>query len=399
MGDGTSENPYNRTDILKKIVENEGKAEGLDLSGSSLIEGIDLSGLDLKGIILKNISCLSVDPVKAMFDVYTEEIPINEIVKKGGMKLGVNFQGSRMSYAQLNGANLRFSNFHKSELARTNLSDAKLEFSIFNKALLVDANLRGAHLTGTYLEGASLEMAHLEGAHLGSAKFSNETKMATIDWGNFIIGEEKTHSYRLAEETYRHLKKWYTDNGMYDIAGEFFFREMTARRYNYWFNDSFKRLVDEMIGSINVSDNIEEEIKDFTETVESIEKFRKMPTLLLQFVIRPKHPFKWLWSKIISILCGYGERPARVISSGVMTILLFTLVFFLVNQSFNWPGFWHSIYFSFVSFTAIGYGGWVDKNWINIENNWILGLGVVETILGVFMMALFLVTFTRKMTR
>ena len=52
------------------------------------------------------------------------------------------------------------------------------------------------------------------------------------------------------------------------------------------------------------------------------------------------------------------------------------------------------LYYSFISFTAVGYGAWVTES-----TGWVKWLGVQETILGVFMMSLFLVTFTRKMTR
>jgi len=57
MGDGTKENPYTREDVLRLIKENGGKAEGLDLSGKTFEDGIDLRGLDLKGIMLEE-SCL-----------------------------------------------------------------------------------------------------------------------------------------------------------------------------------------------------------------------------------------------------------------------------------------------------------------------------------------------------
>jgi hypothetical protein len=56
--------------------------------------------------------------------------------------------------------------------------------------------------------------------------------------------------------------------------------------------------------------------------------------------------------------------------------------------------FLNSLYYSAVSFTALGYGSWVPE-----PTGWVKGLGAFEAFLGVFMMALFLITFTRKMTR
>lgn len=80
----------------------------------------------------------------------------------------------------------------------------------------------------------------------------------------------------------------------------------------------------------------------------------------------------------------------------ISVILVTAFVYFLIGSTWEWSAFGKSLYFSAVSFTAVGYGGWIkaaDYNW------WVRGIGVFESFIGVFMMALFLVTFTRKMTR
>ena len=55
MGKGTDQSPYTREDIIRRIRRNEGTANGLDLSGKTFADGIDLSGLELTRIILKTI--------------------------------------------------------------------------------------------------------------------------------------------------------------------------------------------------------------------------------------------------------------------------------------------------------------------------------------------------------
>jgi hypothetical protein len=128
---------------------------------------------------------------------------------------------------------------------------------------------------------------------------------------------------------------------MHAIAGEFFYREMEARRKLAW-------------------------------------KERRLPYALSMYALR--------------FLYGYGERPLRVIGWVVAVILGFALGHWLFGTVER--GFWDALYYSAVSFTALGYGwaaapqGWAGKF-----------LGVGESLLGVFMMALFLVTFTRKMAR
>lgn len=294
MGDGTVWNPYTREDVLRLIKENGDKAEGLDLSGKVFERGLDLNGLNLRGILLR----------------------------------GANLELARLGDAHLEGAILRFANL--------------------KGAYLADAHLEGAVLFDADLEGAILQSAHLEGAYLGGARFSPETRLEQADWGNFILREEETQQFVIAATTYRRLKIWYTNAGIYDTAGEFFFREMEAKR--------------------------------------KAQTWKKKPHLKL-----------WHW--IMRWLCGYGEKPERVVVSAIAVILAFTLIYFGFNSVQEWSALWKSLYFSAVSFTSLGYGGWIDDKWVDISNNWIKGIGVTESFCGAFLMALFLVTFTRKMTR
>ena len=129
---------------------------------------------------------------------------------------------------------------------------------------------------------------------------------------------------------------------MYDIAGEFHYREMEAHRKFAW-------------------------------------KERRLPYALAMYLLR--------------FLYGYGERPERVIACAAAVVFGLALLHWLFGTVAG--GFLDALYYSAVSFTALGYGasdsdpqGWAGRF-----------LGPAESLMGVFMMALFLVTFTRKMTR
>ncbi len=221
---------------------------------------------------------------------------------------------------------------------RAQLGNAHLE-----KAYLLNAHLKKADLVGAHLEGADLYGAHLEGAVLYSIRISSTTRLEDVDWGNYILGEEKKGWFEFAADTYRKLKQWYTTAGMYDVAGKFFFREMTARRK--------------------------------------------------QMAWRP-NPIHRAWSKFLSLICGYGERPLRVIAWAASVVSGLALIYFLIGSVWEWSAFWNSLYFGAVSFTALGYGSWVKE-----AAGWVKWLGAFESFIGVFSIALFLVTFTRKMTR
>ena len=275
--------PLTREDLLKLIEENGGTAAGLDLSGKPFEANIDLRKFDLRAIILKE-----------------------------AILVGANLEGAELGSAQL----------QKAILARVNLHKANLPF---------------AKLQGTFLSDAKLQEAWLFGAEL-----SSDTILGDADWGNYILKDEKEENFAAAAVTYRQLKMWHTNAGMYDTAALFYYREMEAKRKAL----SWK-----------------------------------------------KEPHLKLWGWIMRLLCGYGEKPYRVVASAATIIFGLAAVYHLWG-SFNTSSFSDTLYYSAASFTALGYGRWAPQ-----PIGWAKAMGAAEAFIGVFMMALFLITFVRKMTR
>jgi hypothetical protein len=307
MGDGTQENPYTREDVLRLIEENGGTAEGLDLSGKTFEEGMDLNGRNLSGIILKEA------------------------------KFPTSFKREIIEGANLRGTHLENADLTKAHLERADLNDTHLE-----EANLRHAHLEGATLWDTHLERANLMSTHLQGANLMRTKFSPNINLQDVDWGNYILDEEKPVFFDSAVASYRHLKQWYTTAGMYGVAGKFFYREMEANRKLQSWKNNFKSK---------------------------------------------------LWSWVMRILCGYGEKPERVVISAAVVIFGLAAAYYFWG-SFSSSSFLDTLYYSAASFTALGYGQWAPQ-----PTGWAKGMGAAEAIIGVFMMALLLVTFVRKWTR
>jgi len=338
------EKPLTRKDVEKKIEEHGGPKE-LDLSGKTFVEAIDLSDLDLHGIILKD----------ARFPTHFE----------GAQLVGAKFNGSN-----LNGADLRSINLQYAQFTMLNNQPTYLEAADLRGSLLLNTNFQGADLTGakfgieedrnlmpamlddTDFRGANLFRANFKGCYFYGTKLEGarirgadifEAHLDEANWGSYIIGEEKKKDFYFAENIYRRLKQWYTNAGVYDIAGEFFYREMEAKRKSmkWW-----------------------------------------------------PQPWHRAWVEFVSFICGYGERPYRVILWAALVVLGLALIYFAIGSTWKWWAFWNSLYFSAVSFTALGYGSWLQAT-----NDWIKGIGAFESFVGVFTIALFLITFTRKMRR
>jgi hypothetical protein len=102
---------------------------------------------------------------------------------------------------------------------------------------------------------------------------------------------------------------------------------------------------------------------------------------------------KWLWYTALRLLCGYGEKP-------FLTMIWFLTVFVLLALCYYFIGDLepHNItscfYYSIVSCTAVGYGDWAPKPF-----GWVKAMGAMESVVGIFLISLFVATFVRKMTR
>ena len=333
--------PLTREDVLKRIEENNGKTGGLDLSGRVFEEGIDLSDLDLHGIILKD----------ARFPTHFE----------GNQLVGAKFDGS-----DLTGADLRSINFQYAQFKKLNKQPTCLAIADLRGSSLLNANFQGADLTGTKLgdvaeaegyqaampddtdfRGANLFRANFKGCYFYGTKLEGafirgadilEAHLEEADWGNYKIGEENKKDFYSAENRYRLLKVWYTNASIYDIAAKFYYREKEAKR---------KAL-----------------------------KWYSRHRLALE---------------VLRALFGYGEDWKRVLYWMGLVVFGSAAAYYLSGEL----NLLYSLYFSVVSFTALGYGKWVDIT----PQGWAQALGAFQSFTGVFMMALLLVTFVRKWTR
>jgi len=254
---------------------------------------------------------------------------------------GIVLKNASLEEAHFEGNILAGAHLEDAWLADAHLESTDLEEVHFERAWLMGAHLEESYLGGAHLEGANLQFAHLQGTYLEDTEITYDTKLENANWGNYILEEERT-GYS-PQETYQRLKMWYKQHGIYDVAAKFFYREMEAKR--------------------------------------KAQSWKKKPHLKF-------------WNWVLRLLCGYGEKPERVAISAAVVVLGLALLYFFAGSVWGWGAFWSSLYFSAVSFTALGYGSWL---WTT--SDWIKGIGATESFMGVFMMALFLVTFIRKMTR
>lgn len=241
---------------------------------------------------------------------------------------------------------------------------------------LYRADLRGAHLFALDLRGSSLMKADLRGANLHCADLRDcnllgarldDTRLNNVIWDRQLQQERQGREsqragdgakarqyFEEAEETYRNLRVHLEKAGLFEQAGLFFYREMLMRRLRM-----------------------------------------------------PRYSSKRLFSWLVDLFSGYGEKPLNVVLFSLGLIVVCALLYFLV-------GVWHGdlalglalergwranledlaacLYYSVVTFTTLGYGDITPHGLAR-------PLAAFEAFAGSFTMALFVVVFVKKMTR
>jgi len=245
---------------------------------------------------------------------------------------------------------------------KTDFNPTKSEMVFFNNTFFLEHVKIKANLTQCNFYDSNIENVDLT----GSSWAINNKK-------NIIIFEEWEGrlSWKELEDIYRHLKQSHQKHGDYSLAGEFYYKEMECRGKQL---TGFK---------------------------------------------------KFAWIVLFERISGYGEKPSNVVWSSVFIIFVSAFFYFyygiefigssvlkvpphLLKYNFSpnsigiqWAmgnidkvfnDFLLCLYTSVITFTTLGYGDVHPIGYSRI-------VASVEAIFGIFMTALFIFVFTRKMLR
>ncbi len=273
----------------------------------------------------------------------------------------------------LEGAYLEKADLSKTDLGGVWLIKAHLAGANLERANLERAHLYGADFQGADLFNANLQCANLKECNMGEANILeikiDGAKILGIRWGRGkrVLNEEEGlrleragegkragEKFLEAEEIYRNLRTHLMSAGIFEEAGDFFYREMVVHR-------------------------------------------KQMPLCSIQR----------LSSKIIDVICGYGEKTFRVVTVALSFVFLNSFAYFIFGIRYgqeilrydpaqsltqNVHEYLLTVYFSMVTFTTLGYGDIAPLGFSRVFT-------MLEAFLGAFMIALFVLVFARKMIR
>ncbi|MCW7551404.1 pentapeptide repeat-containing protein [Endozoicomonas gorgoniicola] len=292
-------------------------------------------------------------------------------IDKSGMELTKRLEkrartGRPMEGFLLKGANLENVNLVNHDGEPYRLTGADLNRANLHKAHLYQVSLLQCNLLKANLSGANLHFTDLSGCNLLGVNFK-QARLDEVYWGDRLLQErlgyeqQRSHQhesaqslFQEAEEVARNIRRNCESQGLFAIAGDFFYREMVIRRQRY-----------------------------------------------------PKWSYDRGLSLLVDLISGYGEKPRRVISFAAGLIILFSFIYLLFgvqegerliqyspDQSFlvNARTWLDTLYYSVVTFTTLGYG---DITPVGISRLF----AALEAFTGSFSMALFVVVFVKKMSR
>ena len=299
-----------------------------------------------------------------------------------GALLSTAEQPTDFARAQLQGAYL-----NGSQLSGAILWETQLEGASLSGAQLQKAELWGVKLHGARLWGANLQRAHLWGVDL------KEARLEDVRWGgDYVVGEEADGEFTQAESIYRDLQQYYSGTGQYEHAGEFHIRKLLMRR---------KTLL-----------NLPGLLYPVVAVPVAIFSLAFLPLQLLPASIRNPEPWTfdlrallkfWMfgrWEKlpdqrealvlfVSAVVMGHGERPSWVVGWVVACFAAFAMAYWLLDALPGMP-LMENIRYSADVMTSFGKREGVAQ--------WAQDAGLVQSFISYVLLALFLVTFVRKVS-
>lgn len=284
---------------------------------------------------------------------------LKKVSLKGVLFEKFDFSDSNLSQADMAGSQFFDSKLTGASLVGTNLSLCDFTHCDIRGADLTKSNMSGSRLWNSDLSGANMTETDLSSADFWNAKLF-DIKMwhailngvRSVSKASFSKGSGHLEKCRINEsgelsavESYRNIKQLFTSTGRYNDASWASFKEKTMERR----------------------------------------------------ILRKKGSLEYIPNFLMNILCGYGEKPYRIILSALSCILGFAVLYRIFGAieytaspgtQLGWVDY---IYYSAITYTTVGYGDFIPKSYPAFRM-----LAATEAFLGIFLAGLFVFTLARK---
>jgi uncharacterized protein YjbI with pentapeptide repeats len=273
-------------------------------------EGIDLRGANLCQV---DLSLLPLSRLRGSLGVL-EYINATEEQRRAAAVCmeGANLWGTALWEANLNGARLAGADMMEAYLENSLLFGARLQ-----GASLIRANLKRALLKEAHLEGTDLSDVQLAEARLGDVRFADEhhrgPQLAEVHWSDVnLTVVDWSQVTMLGDEYEAHQKK---RNGMAKDGKTRLQEHQTAVRAN------------RQLAMALQSQGLNEDAARFAYHAQVLQR---------KVFWRQRALGKWFFSWFLSLLAGYGYKPARSFLAYLLIIGTFMVIYYALGSHLSW---------------------------------------------------------------
>lgn len=249
-----------------------------------------------------------------------------------------------ISNIHFEGASLRHCNFENGKIHNCHFENATVIHSEFKNSTINNCDFTGADCTGLDLHGAKIINCIFTNADIKDVILDSTIIDQKSSFGKTLKSEQE-RNYHFASIEYKQLKEMYKNSSLHNIADNYHYREMVAKR---------------KIG-------------------------------------KKSSPARWLNYIFGDLLCKYGTSYIRVFLGSALVIITCAFILYsheslLYHNQVTVASFWDALYFSIVSFTTLGYGDFHATGAMRF-------LAATEAYIGATLMALFTVIVGRNIIR
>lgn len=320
---------------------------------------------------------------------------------------GVVFHGGALISPRHMEKGIILSNANLENIVLTPLNLGKASWIDFKRARLRNTEIRRKDIEGYITQERASE--YVEAKEIYLLLKNNFHTLGRYDEESWAFTKEKEMERKSFLHSRRQYKseelgeKW-EDRDIKDCFRSFLLDLKHIARFvrNHWFPNSWAK-------TIKLCSYVSSFFEHPSATVKS--EFTKLKTLVVRNIkgraedvtakeffrvlwFYIKYALKYFWSTLLKFLYGWGEWPWLIFLWCAVTIFAFSGIYCLSGDVITKDGvliesYLKKLYFSGVTFTALGYGDYSPIGWARF-------FAFLESFLGIFFIALFVFSFARR---
>lgn len=340
-----------------------------------------------------------------------------KVLKLGGLTINekVQFGGRNLNFVDLDNLKVqggmhgsRWTDCYFSSCRFLRIEFAQLNFTTFHQCTFEDFIIKNSTMQDIQLIQCSLigqlQQFYAENSRLSKWLFDHTTVNIDLNHSNLvapiIIPDKKIGPSTLAA-MYRSFRIASQENGMRSSSSNYYYLERKQERKAFFSPYLQHR---DKFPNMGYAGTLKDLFEQWKTKVFDSNKCLKLLGAIISFHLRVwiypksallalKFKFLWLLSVLEEILWGYGERPSRIIISGLTILAFYSGIYYRILNSVpkqTKHSLLDCIYFSITTFTTLGY------DHISPSTATMKILSGTEALTGVFMMGLFVAGFANR---